>query len=120
MNTPYGYLGYAASVTVEPDRRQRLRLALVVAALVCTVLLFFLLGHGLHVAGPADHDAAAASLTGVCLALLALIAPLAALLRPVGPVAAVGLPPVRPAWLAARPPAIGARASPSWLQRFLR
>ncbi len=106
-------------MTAEPDRRPRPRLALGVAALACSVLLFLLLGHGLHVAGPADHDAAAASLTGLCLVLFALIAPLAALLRPAGPDAAVRLAPGRPAGLAARLPATGARASPSWLQRFL-
>lgn len=120
MNTPSGYLGYAPGVTDSRCDRSRLRPALAAGAVALSLLLFVLLGHALHGAAHDRHDAAGAAATGLCLVLFTLLAPLAALRSPEGPPAAPPFALARPVGLPARRPQARARASPVWLQRFLR
>jgi hypothetical protein len=93
------------------------------AVLVLTALAFasyVSLGHGLH--APNDGMKSMHG-EGICLVIFALAAAIAlkrAVKQLPPPLATVLLLVVPPAHIPARPLLLGARASPIWLQRFLR
>jgi hypothetical protein len=99
--------------------RPRLSLALGIAAV--GLLVYLVTGHGLH-APPAMEEAMHGSeFAGLCLVLFTLVTPLALVLPRLRPQA--DSPPLLSSVLAVVPvegPPVQARASPVWLQRFLR
>ena len=97
--------------------RQAAVAAFLALALVCGLLVFAGIGHGLH--DSMGDDGAVAAGVGVCLVLFTLLAPLAAL-PPMHRRTAVPARSRAQVRVVASPaPAPIARASPSWLQRFL-
>lgn len=99
--------------------RRRNGAATLGATLVVSLLLFLGLGHGLAHESNSAHDTAA-GLAGVCLVLFTLLAPLALVPARGALVLPAGAPRFVPALVAGPPPDVRARASPAWLQRFLR
>ena len=108
-----------AHMAVAKGLGERRSLALLAATLAAALALFFCLGHGSH--APMGMGAAGTSVHGVGVCLLA-AALLAALVLPAPPSCRLTLsatPPVpSSAPVPAGVPAMPARASPAWLQRF--